>query len=307
MLTVILSTFNGERTLPTALEAHASLDYPEGGWKIVVVDNGSTDRTAEILKTFANRLPLTYLHVSERGKNRAINKGLEHRDGELVVFTDDDAIPARGWLAAVLAASLEHVEYDVFSGAIVPEWERQPEAWLLDWVPKGVTYALTDRDQEEGPVRASGVWGPNMAVRSRIFDEGHRFDEQIGPKSGTSYPMGSETDLTTRLERLGHKAWFVKGAIVRHMIRSFQMERSWVLARAIRYGRGMYRRDRLQKAPPPHKLFGVPRHLLREIPTHFLQATLARLLRDNERRFREEWELRYRWGYLLEANSAAEG
>ena len=65
MLTVLFATFNGAHTLPTVLEAYRNLEEPDGGWKLVVVDNGSTDDTPIILNRFKDLLPLTCLHLSE--------------------------------------------------------------------------------------------------------------------------------------------------------------------------------------------------------------------------------------------------
>jgi len=90
-----------------------------------------------------------------------------------------------------------------------------------------------------------------MAVRSNIFEIGYKFDENIGP-NGANYAMGSETDLLLRLRHAGFKAWHCKNAIVKHMIRSSQMDRRWILARAIRYGRGVYRSGLVRSEGKPH-------------------------------------------------------
>jgi len=60
MLTVLIATYNGARTLPRVLTACCQLESPEGGWKLVIVDNASTDQTKEIIASFSQRLPLTY-------------------------------------------------------------------------------------------------------------------------------------------------------------------------------------------------------------------------------------------------------
>jgi glycosyltransferase involved in cell wall biosynthesis len=62
------------------------LKLTPGGWKLVIVDNGSTDRTRD-------KLRLTYLFEFKRGKNAGLNTGLAHVEGDLIVLTDDDAVP----------------------------------------------------------------------------------------------------------------------------------------------------------------------------------------------------------------------
>ena len=93
MLTVFLATRNGSRTLPGVLESFTRLRVPPSGWKLVVVDNGSTDQTCEIVASFRASLPVTYVFEGRMGKNVALNTGLTHLEGDLAVFTDDDVFP----------------------------------------------------------------------------------------------------------------------------------------------------------------------------------------------------------------------
>jgi hypothetical protein len=92
------------------------------------------------------------------------------------------------------------------------------------------------------------VFSPNSAIRADFFRVGWRFQESIGPGPG-SYAMGSETELTRRLDAAGVRAWHVRASVVEHMIRAFQMTPEWLLARAVRYGRGQYRWPRAGQAP----------------------------------------------------------
>lgn len=303
MLTVIFATFNGERTLPTVLDAYKRLEAPSGGWKLVVIDNGSTDRTPAILQAYASSLPMTRMLVSRRGKNVALNAGLEAREGDLVVLTDDDAVPASNWLREWRFVADEQRDFAIFGGAVVARWERQPDPWILDWVPHSMTYTITNVDLREGAIPATLVAGPNMAVRAKLFDLGHQFNDSIGPLAGTSYPMGSETEFTLRMEQNGHRAYFAPNAVVEHMIRSFQMEKSWVLSRAVRYGRCLYRRDRQKGTPLPAMLLGMPRWQLRRVFLNAASALLSTLSGNEEKAFRASWEMHFDWGYVSEARS----
>src|SRR6516225_223426 len=119
MLTVLIATRNGARTLPRCLGALAGLTSPPGGWKLVVVDNGSTDATREIVASFADRLPLTFLLEPRHGKNAALNAGLGSVEGDLVVFTDDDTLPRPDWLVEMRRAADEHRSFSIFGGSVL--------------------------------------------------------------------------------------------------------------------------------------------------------------------------------------------
>jgi len=299
MLTVLFATYNGSKTLKTVLDAYCRLEAPQGNWKLVIADNGSTDSTPSIIANFKDALPLTSIVESKRGKNAALNSGLRLVEGDLLVLTDDDVLPHPDWLVQYRKASISHPEYAIFGGPILPEWERPPEAWLTSWVPMGPVFAVLDHIADSGPVENYLVYGPNMAIRTEIFQEGFRFDESIGPK-GKNYAQGSETQLLRRLGDAGYRAWHCRDAVVRHMIRSSQMDKEWVLSRAVRYGRGQHRlgADALTGGA---RLRGVPLRMILRILKRTVVAGLARLGKDERRAFESRWRLNYDIGRAAEA------
>jgi glycosyltransferase involved in cell wall biosynthesis len=294
-----MTTHDGETTLPRVLEAYCALEPPEGGWRLLVVDNASTDETRRILRSFAERLPLTWLHEAQRGQNHARNSALDSVTGDLVVFSDDDAIPRPDWLALLRRAADANPDFAIFGGTILPRWEHPPEEWVLRCVPLSPAFALTGPEWEEGPIRPSWVFSPNMAIRASVFRAGHRFDEKFGPREG-SYPMGSESEFNRRLSREGLRAWHVKKAIVEHIIRPFQMTPDWLASRAVRFGRGQYRLSS-QNGRLPRLVFGVPTGPIRGVLSHGARLAVARLRNDPAAILRWRWELGYSIGSALEA------
>src|SRR4249920_1140386 len=260
MLTLIIATRNGARTLPDLFNALSRVEVPPGGWKVVLADNGSTDNTRAVVEHYQGSMPVTYVFEPRTGQNAARNKALDHVEGELVVFTDDDTTPEPDWLTSLRLAVGAHPEISLFGGTTLPRWEREPPSWILEEVDLGACFAVSNPDQPDGPCDPASVWSPNMAIRRAVFDRGYRFDESVGP-SGASYAMGSETEFVTRVAKDGHKAWFCKSASVHHFVRAYQFDRHWILGRAVRFGRGMYRRQ-LRDAPYRGPLlFGMPRFL----------------------------------------------
>jgi L-malate glycosyltransferase len=299
MLTVVIATHNGARTLPRVLEAHCALVAPPGGWKLVIVDNASTDGTRGLIESYAERLPLSYVHEARKGQNWARLAAMSHLEGDLAVFSDDDTRPEPNWLVTFRALAEELPEYDLFGSEIVPEWESPPPQWVLEWVDLGVCYAATDPSQGEGPILPNLIWSPSMAFRRRIFDLGHSFDPAVGP-AGQSYAMGSETDFNVRLGEAGFKAWFTRRTRVHHFVRTSQFDRQWILGRAGRFGRGMYRRALLREANPPKLLFDAPRYLYRQLAGQCVAYALASL-RGGRARFQAHWDLNYLLGCLTQA------
>lgn len=116
VLTVLLATKNRAQLLSRVLESFCSLETPDSGWKLVVVDNGSTDESTKVLESFRGRLPLQALIEANPGKNSALNAGLRFIEGDLTVLTDDDVFPRSDWLVQLRKAANAHPEFTMFGG-----------------------------------------------------------------------------------------------------------------------------------------------------------------------------------------------
>ena len=302
MLTVLLATRNRAPLLREVLEAFGRLQPPASGWKLVVVDNGSTDETAQVLASFRERLPLAVVSEPESGKNRALNVGLGLIEGDLVVLTDDDIFPKSDWLVKLRITADAQCAYSIFGGALVPRWEAPPSCWV-DWLLESV-YGMIDPSLQEGPIEPSLVFGGNMAVRSSVFQSGIGFNPSLGPRDG-NYPIGGETEFNLRLAQQGHKAWFAPCAVVEHLVRKAHMEKAWIMQRAIRYGRGQLRLFYAEEVAHAHLWFGIPRYVLRHLVMEGIGITAAWVLRRQKALFRARWRFNYRYGQTIEARILA--
>ena len=301
MLTVLLATRNRAQILRNVLEAYCHLQQPGSGWKLVIVDNGSNDQTPQVLASFLSQLPLQAVCEPKLGKNNALNTGLESVQGDLTVLTDDDAFPHDDWLLQLRRASDTLPAYSMFGGAVVPRWEVPPPPWIR-WVEMGPAFGLNDPLLEDGPMppeRLPDIIGPNMAIRTDIFRSGVRFDSSIGPRA-SSYAMGSETELVLRLGSQGHKAWHVHGAVVEHLVRAEQLNKAWIMQRAVRFGRGQQ-----HWSPNPRLWLGVPRHLFRDLPKEALLMAAACASFRQDAIFRARWRFNYLLGIGIEARLLA--
>jgi glycosyltransferase involved in cell wall biosynthesis len=252
-LTVLLATRNREHLLLRVLDGYRRAAKPPVSWKMVIVDNGSTDATATILESFQKVLPLEFMLEPVAGKNRALNKALLAVEGRLVAITDDDAVPSPAFLTAWTNYLDFDSDFGLFGGSIVPLFDVKPPRWLVASKFK-FSMMFAERDLAEGPTDAGAIYGGNMAVSKTIFDRGFRFDERIGPNAlDSDYLTGGETEFCGRVAQSGVKCWFAKEPLVQHIVEAKQLKLTTWAERAYRTGRGRAHqmRERGEIVMPP--------------------------------------------------------
>lgn len=253
-VSVLLATRDRADLLEQTLGHFAQQELGGLTWQVIVADNGSTDRTAEVLRTAAARLPLHALTESAPGKNRALNRALPLARGRLLVFTDDDVVPEPRWIAELVAAAGRWPDHAIFGGRILPIFPPETPTWLREHWFVGAAYAKFELAQDEGPTKTL-PFGPNFMVRAAAM-AGVRYHEEMGP-SGDDYVSGSETELLLRLTRRGERIVYAPRATVGHVVRPNQLDVEWLFGRSYRLGRCLVELGMVQHEPAP-RVGGVP-------------------------------------------------
>jgi glycosyltransferase involved in cell wall biosynthesis len=302
MISVLVATHNGSITIGRFLDALAALEPPCCNWEVVVVDNGSTDDTMEVLRRYEKRLPLHIFEQPIRGKNRALNEGLKYVRGDVIVLTDDDVLPDRQWLIKIWESTSKNPDSDLFGGRILPFWERYPPRWLESAIPFSAAFGITPPDLKAGPIEPGRIWGGNMFVRRRVFEAGFRFNEQVGPSVG-NYIMGGEIELTLRIAAAGYSTCWCPDVQVRHIISKEQLTRKWLLRRAYRHGKSIFfQNPGYERTERTCSLFGkslnFPRFIIRQAIDAFLSAAVRDIMQDAPGALRQWWRFFHFAGYM---------
>ncbi len=289
MLSVIFSSLNGGDGLRDTLETLTRATPPRGGWRLIAVDNASTDGTGDLLRSYADRLPLIVLDEPQPGKNRALNRAMGVAEGDFYIFTDDDILVEEDWLVQWRAVADAQPDFDIFAGRTVALWPHEVSEQFLKGLQKGVLFAQHEDDLAEGPCETHFVYGTNMAIRASAFASGVRFSDAIGPDRSANYAMGSDTEMARRLAALGHKTWFASAPVVRHIVPTEHLKPDWILKRGYRWGRGLARMG----FPLP-----CPRDRLirKNAIKAFVYPVLLPLLSQDER-WQRQWQYKVDQGY----------
>lgn len=99
LTTAAICTWNRAPLLDRALTEMTRLSIPAGiEWELVIVDNNCSDETPEVIARHAEQLPLERLSEPVQGLSHARNRAIRAARGDIVLWTDDDALVDLGWL-----------------------------------------------------------------------------------------------------------------------------------------------------------------------------------------------------------------
>ena len=196
--TVIICTRNRAASLARALASvvEAAKRVPRN-WEMLVVDNGSTDGTAETIASFDGRLPLRRIDQPIAGLSNARNAGVAAARGDYILWTDDDVVVHEDWLSAWFRAFRERPSDAVFGGRTEPRFEEPRQDWFvanqhhLQWLLAVRDAAWTAVGPDQMP------WGLNFAVRGKE-QRALAYDPRLGVAPGRR-TGGEEVDVIQRI------------------------------------------------------------------------------------------------------------
>ena len=236
--TLIISTRNRAESLRRCLAALDVSEIREHAGDVIVVDNGSTDATQEVIA--AQRRErfgelLTTIVEPQPGLSNARNAGVQHARGEILVFTDDDCYVQGGFFRE-LVREFDDAQLDYCAGRILLHDPTDAR--------RGVNYH--DKRYEFPPrsfLGTGAVQGANMAFHRRVFDRIGLFETMFG--AGTPFAC-EDVDFAGRASHAGFRGAFLPQVVVHH--HHGRKPKSRELAATVRtydIGRGAYYASRL--------------------------------------------------------------
>ena len=209
--TVAVCTKDRPDDLRRCLAALCSLEPAAG--EIVVVDNApSDDRTAQACREF----PVRYVREDVKGLNWARTRAAREARGEIIAFTDDDAVPDPRWLGALLEP-FRHPAVVATTGLVLPlELETAGQEKFEQYC--GFSRGFRERAFDArhiSPLGAANVGaGASMAIRRELVNELGLFRVELD--AGTAAQSGGDTYAFYRLLSLGHRIVYTPDAIAWH-------------------------------------------------------------------------------------------
>jgi glycosyltransferase involved in cell wall biosynthesis len=224
---VVVCAYNGADTLEECLRSLRNLDYPN--YEVIVVDDGSTDRTPQIAARFPE---FRLIRQENRGLSAARNAGALAATGEIVAYTDCDCMADQTWLSYLVRSMIDQ-QVDAIGG---PNLTPPSDNWTARCVavsPGNPCHVMiNDREAEHVP-------GCNMAFTRDALLRLGGFDEQFRV-------AGDDVDICWRFIDAGLKIGYAPAALVWHHRRS-------TVGAYLRQQKGYGRSEAMVQFKHPHR------------------------------------------------------
>ncbi len=236
-------------------------------WRATVVDNNSTDGTADIVAfhTRQGGVPgLVRIVEPRQGLTHARQRGVAQSSADWVAFVDDDCLLAPEWITEAVCFAAGQPNAGAFGGRVVPDWGRTPpdhlprHAWL---------FAAQDHGREIREVES--LVGAGVVLNRRALDAvGWTAEPYLADRIGLGHASGGDVEICYRLTAAGRKLWFVPSMRIDHRIAASRQRMPELLGLARGLGAGAELVDLMGSSEPSSWLSRVERTLRSDIRRH---------------------------------------
>ena len=303
-LSVVVPTSNRAASLD-ALLRDLTGQRGDARFEVIVVDNGSTDDTAQVARRHAEGdRRVGYIVEPRRGASCARNAGVAAARAPILAFIDDDVRPREDWVASILAAFARHPEVDCIGGRVEARWPCPPPRWLTraHWPPLALQIDRGGSRHIDREHASACLITANFACRAEVFRDVGGF--------APDFLRDEDREFNLRMWRAGKRGLYVDSVVAFADVQRERLEkryhRTWYHVTGASHARLQYREviDRAGRlddagAISGRRWLGVPYFLYRE----FLQNAarwIARLAAGAwSDAFLAECRLRYLASYIV--------
>ena len=231
--TVAIPTYNGAQRLPRVLEAlRSQINTDAFSWNVLVVDNNSSDTTAEVVAQFqtdwpADR-PLHYCIETRQGAAYARQQAIDRSDSVWVGLLDDDNIPGENWVAQGYQFGTAHPQAGAFGGQIHGDFESPPSP---DFRRIQSFFAIRERGNKPHQYEPETLSLPPTAavvVRRDAWLGSVPQTQLLVGRIGQSMMGGEDFEVMLHMHHQGWEIWYTPTMHAYHQIPNWRLERGYM-------------------------------------------------------------------------------
>jgi glycosyltransferase involved in cell wall biosynthesis/peptidoglycan/xylan/chitin deacetylase (PgdA/CDA1 family) len=241
---VCIATYNRKDSLQRTLQSLFTQDFPLDQFEIVIVDDGSTDGTAEFLRTLQAPCTRQVLHQPNRGQAAAQNAAIRAAQGDLILLLDDDILCERDLLRQHVESHSEGKASLVFGSILVAE--ESPDTLAAEWTRVSTAQAMSRLESNRPTWPFDAITDANCSIPRASLLACGGLDESFHAGSNAR----SNADLGLRLWKHGVHFCYAPSAVVRQIY--FKSSEQLVRDDAKWYGRNEVLLSRKHPQYRPH-------------------------------------------------------
>jgi cellulose synthase/poly-beta-1,6-N-acetylglucosamine synthase-like glycosyltransferase len=199
MISVIIPSYNAEKTITSTIKALLNQNYPKNKYEVIVVDDGSIDKNVKVVSNFSVKL----IKLKHKGPANARNVGAKKSRGDIILFTDADCVPDANWIKNMVEPFKDKKIVGVSGTYKTLNSDKM--------MARFSGYEIEHRHEKMKKQKYIDFIGTFSAgYRKNVFLDFKGFDTRFKTSSG------EDPELSYRISKAGLKMVFQKNAIVRH-------------------------------------------------------------------------------------------
>jgi glycosyltransferase involved in cell wall biosynthesis len=230
-IAAIICTHNRANYLGAAIDSLLSQDYDD--FEVLVVDNGSQDRTREVVADRLSHPRLQYIYEPELGLSIARNRGAKETAAPILAYLDDDAIASPQWLKVLVDAYTSNEKLAIAGGKVTLIWPQgiDPPNWISPDLAAGL--GAYDLGKDIVYINQPGLTprGLNYSIRRTFLTQVGGFDAHLG-RVGKKLLSNEELYMTELALKQGWQVAYLPEALVAHNVVPDRLQASWFLSRS---------------------------------------------------------------------------
>lgn len=283
MLSVIIPTRNRANHLAAILSTLELQVLSKSLFEILVIDNGSTDKTHTVFETYRSNFEnMRYFFDANPGLHVGRHIGLQEAKGDVLVYADDDIEAMPGWLAAI-AECFADPDVALVGGNNLPKFATRPPDWLLRlWrrpffdghaIPALSVLQLPEGRREISPFH---IWGCNFSIRKQILLDAGGFHPDAMPQDLIRFRGDGETHISNYVCNSGLKTIFDSKVSIHHLVSAERMTKDYFCRRYFAQGISDSYTEIRKQGDVPAKEKYLFRHLLHSVKyqMHYLKRLI---------------------------------
>ncbi|MDU1904275.1 MAG: glycosyltransferase family 2 protein [Dysgonomonas sp.] len=220
----ITCTYNRDKYLGKTLQSVCEQSFPANDYEIIVIDNNSTDNTAQICEKFRTDYPdkqFRYFKETDQGLSFALNRGIKEAKGEYIIYADDDETVNSNHLELLNSHLNALPEAALAASPVVPIYEKGEPKWMSRFTQRliGGYFNQGNEVKKLSPSHYPGTG--HTIIKRELYEKFGYYNTDLGRK-GSSLIGAEDKDMFNRLKNNNIACYYFPDIPIFHHIPEYK-------------------------------------------------------------------------------------